>query len=152
MNMKKKSVKLKKQKIIGTQKLLNPDTGEVIETVVIEKKVEQDFNFFKVWLLDLLNILEVVGTKKMKVVNYIFENFNTQENLFIGTHDEISKKLNISRPVVSQTFKLLIDSGLLIKRNNGVYMINPNIIVKGSTGKRMNLLVKYNEIKNKEGS
>jgi len=149
----KKSVKIKKQHIVGKQNYINSNTGEVIETLVVEKNVERDFNFFKVWLLDLLNILEVVGTKKMKVVNYIFENINTQENIFIGTHQEISKKLNISRPVVSQTFKLLIDSGLLIKRNNGVYMINPDIIVKGSTGKRIHLLVKYNEIKNnKEGS
>jgi len=148
----KKTTKLKKQKIIGKQNYINPTTGEVIETLVIEKNVERDFNFFKVWLLDLLNILEVVGTKKMKVVNYIFENINTQENLFIGTHAEISKKLNISRPVVSKTFKLLVDSGLLIKRNNGIYMINPDIVIKGNTGKRMNLLVKYNEIKNnKEG-
>ncbi len=153
--MKRNSTKIKRQKLIGTQKLINPETGEVVETVVVEKNVEQDFNFFKVWLLDLLGVLEVVGTKKMKVVNYILENMNTQENLFIGTHQEISKKLNISRPIVSQTFKLLIDSGLLIKRNNAVYMINPNILVKGSTGKRINLLIKYEEIKksndNKEG-
>jgi len=148
----KKTTKLKKQKIIGKQNYINPNTGEVIETLVVEKNVERDFNFFKVWLLDLLNILEVIGTKKMKVVNYIFENINTQENIFIGTHTEISKKLNISRTVVSQTFKLLIDSGLLLKRNNGIYMINPDIVIKGNTGKRMNLLVKYNEIKNnKEG-
>jgi len=145
----KKSVKIKKQKIIGKQNYINPATGEIVECVVVEKNVEQDFNFFKVWLMDLLNILELVGTKKMKVVNYIFDNLNTQENIFIGTHQEISEKLGVSRVVVSQTFKILIESGLLIKRNNGIYMINPEILVKGSTGKRMHLMVKYNEIKNK---
>ena len=142
----------KKQEIIGTKEMIDKETGEVIETLIIEKNIEQDYNFYKVWLLDLLNILEVVGTKKMKVVNYIFENLNTQENLFIGTHLEISKKLNVSRPVVSQTFGLLESSGLLIKRQNGVYMINPSLVVRGNSGKRKNLLVKYNNIKknNKE--
>ena len=143
----KKSKKIKKQKVIGKQNYINSATGEIIETLVVEKNIEQDFNFYKVWLLDLLNILELVGTKKMKVVNYIFENLNAQENLFIGTHEKVAKKLNISRPVVSQTFKILQDANLLIKINNGAYMLNPDIIIKGRTAKRLNLLIKYNNIK-----
>lgn len=146
--MEKKTTKVKKQKIIGKQNYINTGTGEVIETVVVEKNIEQDFNFFKVWIMDLMNVLELVGSKKMKVVNHILDNLNVRENLFIGTHVEISKKLNISRPVVSQTFKILIDSNLLVKKNIGVYMLNPDIIIKGSTGKRLNLLIKYNELKN----
>ncbi len=145
---KNRSKKTKLQQIIGKKNFIDEDTGEVIETIIVEKNVKQDYNFFKVWLLDLLNILEVVGTKKMKVVNYIFENLNTQENLFIGTHEEISKKLGVSRPVVSQTFKLLVDAGLMVKKQNGVYMLNPDIVVKGKTGKRINLLVKYKDIEN----
>ncbi len=144
----RKSRKIKKQKIAGSETYINKYTGEIQEMLVIEKNVEQDFNFFKVWIMDLMNVLELVGSKKMKVVNYILENLNVKENLFIGTHVEISKKLNISRPVVSQTFKILIDSNLLVKKNIGVYMLNPDILVKGRTGKRLNLLIKYNEIKN----
>ena len=143
----KKTTKIKKQKIIGKQKYINAETGEIIETTVVEKNVEQDFGWFKVWLLDLMNVLELVGTKKMKVVNYIFDNLNTQENLFIATHEEIAKKLGISRPVVSQTFKILLESNLLVKKMNGVYMLNPDIIAKGGTAKRASLLIKYNEIK-----
>ena len=142
--------KVKSQKIIGEKKYIDPTTGEVVVCEVIEKNVNQDFNFFKVWLMDLMNILEVVGTKKMKVVNYILDNLNTQENLFIGTHAEISKELKVSRVVVSQTFKLLIESGLLKKRSNGVYMINPEIIVKGKSDKRLNLLIQYNKIEDKK--
>jgi len=145
----KKTIKLKKQKIIGTQKFINAETGEIRECVVIEKNIEQDFNFFKVWLMDLVGILEIVGNKKIKVINYIFNNLNTQSNVFIGTQDEISKKIGVSRVVVNQTFKILIESGLLVKRNNSVYMINPNVLVKGNTSKRQALLIEYNEIRNK---
>jgi len=145
----KKTIRLKKQKIIGKEKFINVETGEIKECIVVEKNIEQDFNFFKVWLLDLVNILEIVGNKKIKVINYIFNNLNTQKNLFVGTQDQISKEIGVSRVVVNQTFKILIESGLLIKKNNAVYMINPNIIVKGNTNKRLSLLIEYNEIRNK---
>ncbi len=145
--IKRKTKTIKKQKIVGTQTYINRDTGEIVETTVVEKNVEADYGFFKVWLLDLMNILELVGTKKMKVVNYIFENLKGAENLFIGTHEEIAKKLKISRPVVAQTFKILIEANLLVKKQNGVYMLNPDIIARVSNPKRMSLLIKYNEIK-----
>lgn len=147
---KRKNKKIKKQKIVGEEKFMNMETGEIIETVIVQKDIEQDYNFYKVWLLDLFNILELVGTKKMKVVNYILDNMNTQNNTFIGTHEKIAKELNISRPVVSQTFKALQEANLLRKIQSGVYMINPDIIVKGKTGKRINLLIKYNQIKKEE--
>ena len=145
--IKRKTKTIKKQKIIGTETYINRETGEIIEANVIEKSVEADYGFFKVWLLDLMNILELVGTKKMRVVNYIFENLKGTENLFIATHEEIAKKLNISRPVVSQTFKILLEANLLVKKQNGVYMINPDIIARVNNPKRMSLLIKYNEIK-----
>ena len=145
--IKRKTKTIKKQKIVGTQTYINRDTGEIVETTVVEKNIEADYGFFKVWLLDLMNILELIGTKKMKVVNYIFENLKGAENLFIATHEEIAKKLKISRPVVSQTFKILLDANLLVKKQNGVYMINPDIIARVNNPKRMSLLIKYNEIK-----
>ena len=145
--IKRKTKTIKKQQIIGTETYINRETGEIIEANVIQKNVEADYGFFKVWLLDLMNILELVGTKKMRVVNYIFENLKGAENLFIATHEEIAKKLKISRPVVSQTFKILLDANLLVKKQNGVYMINPDIIARVNNPKRMSLLIKYNEIK-----
>ena len=145
--IKRKTKTIKKQKIVGTETYINRNTGEIIEANVIEKSVEADYGFFKVWLLDLMNILELVGTKKMKVVNYIFENLKGSENLFIATHEEIAKKLKISRPVVSQTFKILLEANLLVKKQNGVYMINPDIIARVNNPKRMSLLIKYHEIK-----
>jgi hypothetical protein len=146
-NNQKKSKKVKKQKIIGKETLYTQN-GEIKEVVVVEKNIEQDFNFYKVWLLDLLNVLELVGTKKMKVINYILENLDTKNNIFIGTQQEISEKINVSRKVVNQTFKVLIDSNFLVKKQNGVYMINPDLIVKGKTGKRISLLVEYKNLKN----
>jgi hypothetical protein len=134
-------------KIYGEKELIDPATGEVIKTTYIVKKYKGDFNFHKVWLADLLNVLEVVGNKKLKVIRWILSNINNKTNQIIGTHQKISEKIGISRVVVSQTFKLLQDADFLVKEQNGVYKINPLILVQGDNKKRQSILVEYKELK-----
>ena len=137
-------------KIYGEKELIDPATGEVIKTTYIVKKYQGDFNFHKVWLADLLNVLEVVGNKKLKVIRWILSNINNKTNQIIGTHQKISEKIGISRVVVSQTFKLLQDADFLVKEQNGVYKINPLILVQGDNKKRQSILVEYKELKDNE--
>jgi hypothetical protein len=134
-------------KIYGEKELVDPATGEVIKTTYIVKKYKGDFNFHKVWLADLLNVLEVVGNKKLKVIRWILSNINNKTNQIIGTHQKISEKIGVSRVVVSQTFKLLQDADFLVKEQNGVYKINPLILVQGDNKKRQSILVEYKELK-----
>ena len=134
-------------KIYGEKELIDPATGEVIKTTYIVKKYQGDFNFHKVWLADLLNVLEVVGNKKLKVIRWILSNINNKTNQIIGTHQKISEKIGVSRVVVSQTFKLLQDADFLVKEQNGVYKINPLILVQGDNKKRQSILVEYKELK-----
>ena len=137
-------------KIYGEKELIDPATGEVIKTTYIVKKYQGDFNFHKVWLADLLNVLEVVGNKKLKVIRWILSNINNKTNQVIGTHQKIAEKIGVSRVVVSQTFKLLQDADFLVKEQNGVYKINPLILVQGDNKKRQNLLIEYKELKDDE--
>jgi len=146
----KKIIKIKKQKVIGKQNYINQNTGEIIETTVIEKNIEQDFNFYKVWLLDLLNILEIAGNKKIQVINYLFEIMNLKDNTISITYKEIEKNTGVSYPIVVETFKILLDSNFLVKVRQSFYMINPDLIIRGKTNKRINLLIRYNEIKKEE--
>ena len=146
--MKKKSVKIKKQRIIGKETYIKQDTGEIKEVVVVEKNVEQDFNFYKVWLLDLLGILDIVGNKKIKVINYLLEIMNPRDNSISITYKEVEKHTGVSYPIVVETFKILLESNFLVKVRQSFYMINPDIIVKGSTGKRINLLIQYKNLEN----
>jgi hypothetical protein len=137
-------------KIYGEKELIDPATGEVIKTTYIVKKYQGDFNFHKVWLADLLNVLEVVGNKKLKVIRWILSNINNKTNQIIGTHQKIAEKIGVSRVVVSQTFKLLQDADFLVKEQNGVYKINPLILVQGDNKKRQNLLIEYKELRDDE--
>ncbi len=148
--MKKKSVKIKKQKIVGKQNYINQETGEIKEMLVVNKYVEQDFNFHKIWLSDLLNIIEIIGTKKLKVIKHILNNMNTKDNTIYFTQRGLAKKLNLSLQTINDTIKILVESNFMKKIQTGVYQINPDIIIKGSTGKRVNLLIQYKNIDNNE--
>ena len=145
-NYNKRTIKIKKQKIIGTQKLLNPETGEIIETVVIEKNVENDFNFHKIWLTDLIHILDIIGGKKLEVFKYLMNKMRDTDNIIICRYKDIEDDLKVSKQTIRDTIKLLLETDFMRRIQNGVYQINPNIIVKGSTGKRMNLLIQYNKL------
>ena len=144
--MKKKSVKIKKQKIVGKETYINQETGEIKEMLVVDKYVEQDFNFHKIWLTDLLNIIEIIGTKKLKVIKYILNNMNTKDNTIYFTQRGLAKELGLSLQTINDTIKILIESNFMRKIQTGVYQINPDIVVKGSTGKRMNLLIQYKSL------
>jgi len=140
----KKTFKLKKQYIVGTKKYLDQETGEIVTAEVIIKNIEQDNNFFKVWLMDMLGILSIVGNKKIQVIDFILQNIRREDNTISLTYREVAKKTGISLGIVTETFKILQETNFLKKIRNGLYMINPDILVKGRTGKRVNLLIQYN--------
>ena len=145
----------KKQKVIIRKgdKWINENTGEVIETTEIVKFVEQDFNFHKVWLTDLMRIIELTGNKALKVLNYILGQMDNA-NRIILTYREIAQETKVSLFTVVKTLKILKDADFIRKEKNGVYMVNPNILAKGTHSRRLNLLVRYiqipNENKNKK--
>lgn len=145
--MKKTMTTRRKTKIIGKQTYLNRDTGELVEMDVLEVE-ERDANFHKLWLGHIVHVLDIIGNKKIKVVNYVMENIN-KENLFIGAQAEISRTLNVSATTVNETFKALLEGDFLVMVQQGVYQVNPNVIFKGGKSDRLNVLIKYKEFKPK---
>jgi len=145
----KKTIKTKKQKVVGKQNYINQNTGEIVETVVIEKNVESDFNFHKIWLIDMMSILGEMGNKKIKIIEYIINQTN-KDNIVYFTYKQIEKDIGVSHPLVVDSVKNLIEKNFMKRIQTGVYQVNPDLIVKGNSSKRMNLLIKYNKIDNKD--
>lgn len=141
---KKKQTQGKKQVRIGRERYINEATGEVQEFDVIEQ-TDKDFNFDKLWLGHILNSLDIIGNKKIKVLNWLLENKNNQ-NQILGTQREIAEKTNVSTPVVTETMGMLIQTNLLKKVRNGLYMLNPDVLFKGGNKQRLNILMKYRQI------
>ncbi len=141
--MSRRSTK-KKQVIIGTQEYLNKDTGSIETFNVIEQR-ETDFNFEKLWLGHLLESLDIIGNKKIKVMNWLLKHRDS-ENKVIATQRKIASSAGVSLTVVNQTIHAMVEVQALKQVQSGVLMLNPNLLFKGGASKRMNVLLKYNQV------
>ena len=150
MSKQLKTVKKKKQTIITNKKYVNEATGEVEDFVVIQKNVYQDFNFHKIWLQDLMNILDTFGSKKIKVLSHLLSKMRNEDNTISTTYRQIAKDTGISYQTVAVTIKELLNSNVLKRLNVATYQFNPDIIVKGNSKKRHKLLIEYNTIEAEE--
>lgn len=138
-----KKVKKKIQTVVGNQKYINPTTGEIETFTIIEKNISKDFNWHKIWLQDVLNILDSFGNKKILVLTYLLKIMRNEDNTISGSYREIAEKCGVSLPTVSMVMNELISTDIIRKVATGTYQFNPSLIVKGSGEKRTNLLVKY---------
>lgn len=133
------------QTLIGTKQkeLIDVETGVSIWVDQITKRAYGSKNFWKVYLMDFLTVLGIIDSKQLDVFIYIAENTNQSTNQFIGTYDKIAKDVNVSRPTIAKLMKKLQDNKFIKKVQNGVWLVNPNILMRGSDKKRQILLSYY---------
>lgn len=131
-------------KIIGTQQYINADTGE-LEDFQVTSVEERDFNFHKIWMKNFVTTLDIVGNQKTKLCFWIIDNLD-KENKLCMTYRQIAEKTGMSLDTIRITMRLLIDADFIRKHNAGVYVVNPNILYKGSRTARLNVLNTYSEI------
>lgn len=132
----------KKVKYIGTEQYINARTGE-LEEMQVTSIEDRDFNFSKVWMRNFIATLDIVGNQKTKLCFWIIDHVNKQ-NVLIGTMRSIADESGISLETVRKTMSILLDADFLRRVQNGVYIINPDIVFKGSRTGRMNVLNQYN--------
>lgn len=142
----------KKQKVkfeFEGRQTLSDENGNTITAIVTAKKSDTDINWHKVWLDDLAYILNILGEAKNAVFSHIISNLNS-ENLFIGTIEAIADDVKVHKNTVNQTIIALIQSNFMVRKQIGVYYINPDIISSANSQRRSSLLIKYNDIKDEE--
>ena len=128
----------------GVKELIDPDTGEITKFDIISKKYDilDRKGWRRVILTDLMNILEIIGNKKIKIIQYLIDNMDSN-NQINTNYREISKNTGISYKTVADTFKLLKEANL-IKKYGGVYVLNCSIVsAYGSSDKNRNLIINY---------
>lgn len=131
----------KKVKVVGTQLFLDTTTGELVPMQVQEIE-ERDFNFSKVWMRSFIAALDIVGNKKTRLCYWIIDNIN-RDNLLIGTLRQIAEKSAMSLETVRVTINILLDADFLRRVSQSVYMVNPNVLYKGSRNGRLDVLSRY---------
>lgn len=133
------------QTLVGTRKrqLMDMETGEEILVDQITKRVYGTKNFWKCYLMDFLSVLGIIDSKQLDVFIFIVENTNQGNNTFIGTYDHISKEVGVCRQTIARIMKKLQANNFIKKVQNGVWLVNPNILMKGNDTKRQILLSYY---------
>lgn len=140
-----KSVKTKGRGAIsiGVKTLVDPETGQTTEFTMIEKDIPKDYNFHKVWLQDILNVLDSFGNKKILVLTHLLKRMRSEDNSVSGSYREIAEDCKVSLPTVSAVMSELLESNVLRRIATATYQFNPGLIVKGGANKRKNLIIKY---------
>jgi hypothetical protein len=93
--------------------------------------------------MDFLTVLGIIDSKQIDVFIFIVENTNQGNNTFIGTYKHISKEVGVSEPTIAKIMKKLQVNNFIKKVQNGVWLVNPNILMKGNDTKRQILLSYY---------
>lgn len=137
------------QTLIGNKKreLLDIATGELIHVDQITKRSYGTKQFWKVYLMDFLMVLGIIDNRQLDVFIYIAEHTEQSQNLFIGTYSKIASETGASRDTIAKIMKKLQANNFITKVQNGVWRVNPNILMKGNDTKRQILLSYYQEEK-----
>ena len=133
---------------IGTRKLRDINTGEMVEMEYIEKKVSHNLKkgWRRVYLESFMEILTELyaSGRKIDVVEFILNNLNS-ENQLTYTQSQVIKKTGIARQTVVDTYKHLIKMDFM-KKIGAVFVVNPKFVCAfGSDKKNRIIAVKYLE-------
>ena len=123
--------------------LQDVESGEFFQTTQVQKMYFGRKNWWKVWLTDFLNILGIVDSKQLDVMIFILENTQQHDNLFIGTIQKISEQTHVSRPTCYKIVNKMLDANMMVRIQNGVYRVNPAILMRGSDEKQRAMLITY---------
>jgi len=125
----------------GQRRLLDAETGEIIETHVVTKTVG-DAGFQKIWVSEILELVDEVGNAKMKVLMWLLSKADHQ-NQILATWQEIAEATGTSRRTVASLMAALRDANVVTEVRRSLWRLNPNVIFKGDHQQRMNVLIKY---------
>lgn len=141
---------IKKTKLLGTQEYINASTGELVAMQVTSVE-ERDFNFSKVWMRSFLTTLDLVGNAKTKVAYWIIDHIDRMNQLTY-TYRQMSEETGMSLDTVTATMKALLEADFLRRKNQGCYIVNPNVIYKGTHNARLNVLTQYGDLEREKST
>jgi DNA-binding transcriptional regulator YhcF (GntR family) len=138
----------KKIRVIGTKQFIDAETGELEDMNVISQE-EQDFNFDKFWLTQILFAIDEFGSQKMKLLMHLISTRDRGNNTVLKTVRELEDETGINKNTINTTLKIL-EKNKIIRRKIGVIFISPEVIFKGGHNKRMNILIQYRAVNQNE--
>ena len=133
--------------LIGSRKreVVDTEPGETLEVEQVVRLAYGSKNFWKCYLKEFLSVLKSLdgNGKQLKVLIYILENLRPGTNEFNGTYDRIVAGTGCCRQTVSAAMNNLREHDFIRKDQNGVWIVNPDVLMKGNDCKRSQLTASY---------
>jgi len=139
---------VKKLKVMGTETYINSRTGKVLEMNVVQIQ-DGDANFQKIWISQILAVVDELSSKKLKFVMYLIKKSSENKNIIPLTVAELAKDAGVGRTTVLETLRALARADV-IKRKRGSIFVNPSFVFKGSHQGRMSVLFEYKNVDREE--
>lgn len=149
-----KKGKRKNIPVIANREITDNATGEVETITIIKKMVSSDYGFHKIWIEDLLNILNSFGNRKITILSHLLKIMRNDDNSMTFTMRGLSEVIGISTKTCQNTINELL-AGNVIKRDKYVrqlYFFNPDLIFKGGSQKRKIMIEYYYEDESKDNN
>lgn len=143
-----KDFKVKQKTVVknNVDEWVNTRTGEILQATEILKPIGRQ-GFMITYITEIINLLDTLGTKKMKIVKYLLQEMEKSNNTLLATTREIAEKTETSTKTVTETLKLL-ENTEIIQRRVGAIMINPRLIHRGGNSKEKALLTRFYDFNN----
>ena len=130
-------------KYLGRKTVID-ENGNEIELDMISKSYDlmDKKGWRRVVIGDLLSVLDQIGNKKIKVLEFLIDNMNSNNEINF-TQREIQQKTGISLQTINETIKALTEANI-IKKHKRIYVLNPQITsAYGSKEKNTMLCINY---------
>lgn len=127
------------------RRLVDPETGEEVWLQGVEKVYCGQKHFWKLYLFDFLAVLGIFNSKQLDVVAWICEHTDSNNNLLMATQAKIADESGVSKTWVNSVIQKLKAAKFMRQISPGVYMLNPEVLMKGGEAKKRGLMITYNE-------
>lgn len=109
-------------------------TGEMMSKRTATKRyLNKEPDFVKLYLDDVMKLNDIPA-KKTDVLYLLLKKMNYDNEItVVASHKrDIAKQLSCSVISIDKTLGLLVDKNILIRKDRGVFLANPNIFGKGN--------------------
>jgi len=139
-----------------TRTLIDPVTGEQIQTLNIVRKIK-DKDFTKVFASELLSRLSEADTdlpvknvlRIFRFITQLMELADSGTNMVYATVSELSRSLMIGRNTTHRYLKCFQELGLIKNIGYGKWQLDPAVFSQVAPEDRRNILVQYKAVKTK---
>jgi hypothetical protein len=134
---------------IVEEHMIDFSTGETVSKRTATKRyINKEPDFVKLYLDDVMKLNDIPA-KKTDVLYLLLKKMNYDNEItVVASHKrEIADKLNCAIISIDKTLKVLVDKGILIRKDRGVFFANPNIFGKGNWKdiEQLRLLLTYDK-------